>query len=64
MDESDWLIRGNQVRGAQTGQQYGACVLLKIYAHPVTVSRRKALTLRFAMIAAERLTRAFDPNCV
>jgi len=26
-------------------------------------SRRRALTLRFAMIAAERLTRAFDPHC-
>jgi predicted Zn-dependent peptidase len=25
--------------------------------------RRHALTLRFAMIAAERLTRAFDPQC-
>ena len=43
MNEAARLIRGNELRGAGNGQRLGGCVLIKLYAHPVTVNCRKVL---------------------
>ena len=41
---------------------FGAAILRDGVATPLAAARRRALTLRFARIAAKRLRRAFDPD--
>jgi hypothetical protein len=49
--------------GLIVADRFGGAILRqapRVALHP---SRRRALTLNFARTAAERLTRAIDPNC-
>jgi hypothetical protein len=41
---------------------FGAALLRDGAAHPVAAARRRALTLRFALLAAARLRRHLDPQ--
>ena len=50
--------------GLIVADRFGGAILRQSPRLTVAPARRRALTLRFAMIAAERLTRALDPNCV
>jgi hypothetical protein len=49
--------------GLIVADRFGGEILRPSPRSTVHASRRRALTLRFAMTAAERLARAFDPNC-
>ena len=49
--------------GLIVADRFGGEILRESRRKPLNPARRRALTLRFAMIAAERLTRALDPNC-
>jgi hypothetical protein len=49
--------------GLIVADRFGGAIIRESQRKMLHASRRRALTLRFAMIAAERLTRAFDPNC-
>jgi hypothetical protein len=49
--------------GLIVADRFGGAIIRQSQRNMLHASRRRALTLRFAMIAAERLTRAFDPNC-
>jgi hypothetical protein len=48
--------------GLIVADRFGGAVIREAQRKMLHASRRRALTLRFAMIAAERLTRAFDPH--
>jgi len=50
--------------GLIVADRFGGAILRDSVRQTVAPARRRALTLRFAMIAAERLTRTLDPNCV
>lgn len=47
--------------GLIAADAYGAAVLREAPAHPLAAARRKAVTLRFARLAAARLQTVFDP---
>ena len=49
--------------GLIVADRFGGAIIRDSQRKMLHASRRRALTLRFAMIAAERLTRSFDPNC-
>jgi hypothetical protein len=49
--------------GLIVADRFGGAILRAAQRKSLHAARRRALTLRFAMTAAERLTRAFDPNC-
>jgi hypothetical protein len=49
--------------GLIVADRFGGAIIHDSQRRMLYASRRRALTLRFAMIAAERLTRAFDPHC-
>jgi hypothetical protein len=49
--------------GLIVADRFGGAIIRQSQRKTLHASRRRALTLRFAMIAAERLTRAFDPHC-
>ena len=49
--------------GLIIADRFGGTIIREAPRKVLHARRRRALTLRFAMIAAERLTRAFDPNC-
>jgi hypothetical protein len=49
--------------GLVVADRYGGEVVRQAPRFALHASRRRAVTLRFAQIAAERLTRALDPNC-
>ena len=49
--------------GLIVADRFGGAIVRESQRKMLHASRRRALTLRFAMIAAERLTRAFDPHC-
>jgi hypothetical protein len=49
--------------GLIVADRFGGQIIRESQRKMLHASRRRALTLRFAMIAAERLTRAFDPHC-
>jgi hypothetical protein len=48
--------------GLIVADRFGGAIIRESQRKMLHASRRRALTLRFAMIAAERLARAFDPN--
>jgi hypothetical protein len=48
--------------GLIVADRFGGAIIRESPRHPLHASRRRALTLRFAMTAAERLTRTLDPN--
>lgn len=48
--------------GLIVADAYGASVLRKAPAHPLSGARRKAVTLRFAQVAARRLAALNDPR--
>jgi hypothetical protein len=50
--------------GVIVADRFGGAIVRESQRKKVAPARRRALTLRFAMIAAERLTRSLDPNCV
>ncbi|HYM16981.1 MAG TPA: MmcB family DNA repair protein [Micropepsaceae bacterium] len=50
--------------GLMVADRFGGSILRPAKRNALHATRRKALTLRFAQIAAERLARAFDPNCI
>jgi hypothetical protein len=47
--------------GVVVADEYGAEIVTAAPAHPLAAARRKAVTLRFAQLAARRLTVAQDP---
>jgi hypothetical protein len=49
--------------GLIVADRFGVAIIRQSQRKMLHASRRRALTLRFAMIAAERLTRAYAPNC-
>jgi len=49
--------------GLIVADRFGGAIIRESRSKMLHASRRRALTLRFAMIAAERLTRSFDPHC-
>ena len=49
--------------GLIVADRFGGAIIRAAQRKNLHAARRRALTLRFAMTAAERLTRAFDPNC-
>jgi hypothetical protein len=49
--------------GLIVADRFGGSIIRESQRKPLHAARRRALTLRFAMIAAERLTRTLDPNC-
>jgi len=49
--------------GLIVADRYGGEVIRPAQRYALNAARRRALTLRFAQTAAERLTRALDPNC-
>ena len=49
--------------GLIVADRFGGAILRASQRNTLHASRRRALTLRFARIAAERLARAIDPNC-
>jgi hypothetical protein len=49
--------------GLIVADRFGGAIMRESQRKMLHAIRRRALTLRFAMIAAERLTRAFDPHC-
>jgi hypothetical protein len=48
--------------GLIVADAYGALVRREAPAHPLSAARRKAVTLRFAQIAARRLSSLNDPR--
>jgi hypothetical protein len=48
--------------GVIVADRFGGAIVRESPRHPLHASRRRALTLRFAMTAAERLSRELDPN--
>jgi hypothetical protein len=50
--------------GLIVADRFGGAIVRQSPCRKVAPARRRALTLRFALIAAERLTRSLDPNCV
>lgn len=50
--------------GLIVADRFGGAVVRQSPRQKMSPARRRALTLRFGIIAAERLTRALDPNCV
>ena len=48
--------------GLMLADQFGAALLREACTTPLNPSRRRALTLRFARIAAARLRRSLDPE--
>ena len=49
--------------GLIVADRFGGAILRASQRNALNASRRRALTLRFARTAAERLARAIDPNC-
>ena len=49
--------------GLMVADRYGGEVIRPAPRMALNPSRRRAVTLRFAQTAAERLTRALDPHC-
>ena len=49
-------------RGLMTADAYGAAVLREPERDKLNAARRKSLTLKFAMVSAQRLTRLLDPD--
>ena len=49
--------------GLIVADRFGGAILRQAPRQPLHLSRRRALTLEFARIAAQRLTRAADPHC-
>lgn len=47
--------------GLMVADSFGATILREIPVRPLVAARRRALTLRFARIAAARLRRTLDP---
>jgi len=50
--------------GLIVADRFGGAIVRQSPQQKLAPARRRALTLKFAMIAAERLTRSLDPNCV
>ena len=50
--------------GLIVADRFGGAIVRESPRMKVVTARRRALTLRFAMIAAARLARSLDPNCV
>jgi hypothetical protein len=50
--------------GLIVADRFGGAILRPAKRGTLHASRRRALTLRFAQIAAERLARSFDPSCI
>jgi hypothetical protein len=50
--------------GLIVADRFGGAIVREPPRTTVASARRRALTLRFAMVAAERLTRTLDPNCL
>jgi hypothetical protein len=50
--------------GLIVADRFGGAIVRESPRMKVVTARRRALTLRFAMIAAARLARTLDPNCV
>jgi hypothetical protein len=48
--------------GVMVADAFGAAVLREARPSPIAAGRRRALTLRFARVAAARLRRALDPD--
>jgi len=48
--------------GLIVADAYGACLLREAPEHRLAAATRKAMTLRYARAAAERLHRLFDPE--
>lgn len=48
--------------GVMVADAFGAAVLREARPRPIAAGRRRALTLRFARVAATRLRRALDPE--
>jgi hypothetical protein len=48
--------------GVMVADAFGAAVLREARPRPIAAGRRRALTLRFARVAAARLRRALDPD--
>jgi hypothetical protein len=49
--------------GLVIADRYGGAVVRPAPRYALHATRRRAVTLRFAQIAAERLTRVLDPHC-
>ena len=49
--------------GLIVADRFGGAIVRQSPRQKMSPARRRALTLRFAMLAAERLTRSFDRNC-
>jgi len=50
--------------GLIVADRFGGAIVRESPKATVAPARRRALTLKFAMVAAERLARTLDPNCV
>jgi hypothetical protein len=50
--------------GLIVADRFGGEILREAKCYSVSPARRRALTLRFAQCAADRLTRTLDPNCI
>ena len=50
--------------GIIVADRFGGAIVREAPRTALASARRRALTLRFGMIAAERLTRTLDPNCI
>jgi hypothetical protein len=48
--------------GLMVADSFAAAILREPAAHPLSAARRKAVTLRFALLAAARLHRHLDPG--
>ena len=53
-----------QATGLIVADRFGGAIVRESPRTALASARRRALTVRFAMIAAERLTRTLDPNCI
>ena len=49
--------------GLIVADRFGGSIICEAPRTTLVSARRRALTLRFAMVAAERLARRLDPNC-
>jgi hypothetical protein len=49
--------------GLIVADRFGGAIIRPSIRNTLNPARRRALTVRFARAAAERLTRALDPNC-
>lgn len=50
--------------GLIVADRFGGAIVRESPKATVAPARRRALTLKFGMVAAERLARTLDPNCV